>query len=173
LRSRRVERVAAASGLLLAGFLAYMEAMRTLGAERWVIAGHSRGGEFGSRLVLDDPGRYVALVLIATTHPRSFSLANTEVEVIQVSGDRDGTTSGAALAAARARLPPSTQRVVIPGANHSPFGFYGRYPFDGTPAISRASQIAQTVDILLGALGGAGRAPDASRSGEHASHSPP
>ena len=126
--------------------------MRALGAERWVIAGHSRGGEFGSRLVLGNPERYAGLVLIATTHPRSFSLANTSVDVIQVSGDRDGTTSDDELAAARARLPPSTRRVVIPGANHSQFGFYGRYPFDRTPAISHANQIAQTVDVLLAAL---------------------
>ena len=137
------------------------EAMRALGGKRWVIAGHSRGGEFGSRLVLDNPGRYAALLLIATTHPRSFSLANTTMNVVQVSGDRDGTTSDDALAAARARLPASTRRVVIAGANHSQFGFYGRYPFDGTPTISHASQIAQTVDVLLSALGHAARAPDA------------
>jgi pimeloyl-ACP methyl ester carboxylesterase len=137
------------------------DAMRALGAERWVVAGHSRGGEFGSRLVLDNPGRYAALVLIATTHPRSFSLENTSADVIQVSGDRDGTMSGDALAAARAMLPASTRRVVIPGANHSQFGFYGRYPFDGTPTIGHASQIAQTVDILLAVLGRADRALDA------------
>ena len=128
------------------------EAMRALGAKRWVIAGHSRGGEFGSRLVLNNPGRYAALVLIATTHPRAFSLANTSVDVIQVSGDRDGTTSDEGLAAARAMLPASTRRVVIAGANHSQFGFYGQYPFDGAPTIGHADQIAQTVDILLEAL---------------------
>ena len=43
--------------------------------------------------------------------------------------------------------------MVISGANHSQFGFYGWYPFDGTPTISHASQIAQTVDILLATLG--------------------
>ena len=129
-------------------------AMRALAAERWVIAGHSRGGDFGSRLVLDHPERYAGLVLIATTHPRTFSLAHTSVQVTQVSGDRDGTTSDAALAAARVRLPASTRPIVIAGANHSQFGFYGRHPFDGTPTISRASQIARTIDILLEVLGG-------------------
>lgn len=144
------------------------EAMRALGAQRWVIAGHSRGGEFGSRLVLDNPGRFAALVLIATTHPRSFSLVNTSVDVIQVSGDRDGTTSDDELGAARARLPASTRHVVISGANHSQFGFYGSYPFDGTPTISHASQIAQTVDILLATLGKAdSAAADAPRTDRH------
>ena len=137
------------------------EAMRALGAEHWVIAGHSRGGEFGCRLVLDNPGRYAGLVLIATAHPRSFSLANTSVDVIQVSGDRDGTTSDEGLAAARTRLPASTRRAVISGANHSQFGFYGRHPFDGMPEISQANQIAQTVEILLAALRHADRTPDA------------
>jgi hypothetical protein len=131
------------------------EAMRALGAKRWVLAGHSRGGEFACRLVLNDPARYAALVLIATVHPQSFSLGNAAVDVIQVSGDRDGTTSDEWLAAARARLPASTRQVVIAGANHSQFGFYGRHPFDGTPTISHTKQIAQTVDILLAALGDA------------------
>ena len=62
------------------------DAMRALGADRWVMAGHSRGGAFGGRLVLDQPDRYAALVLIGTTHPRSFNLARMGVDVIQVSG---------------------------------------------------------------------------------------
>jgi pimeloyl-ACP methyl ester carboxylesterase len=115
------------------------EAMRALGADRWVIAGHSRGGEFGGRLVLDNPDRYAALVLIATTHPRSFSLANTSVDVIQVSGDRDRTTSDDGLAAARARLPASTRRVVISGASHSQFGFY-----DGIRSTARRRSAMRT-----------------------------
>ena len=139
------------------------EAMRTVGSKQWVVAGHSRGGEFGSRLVLDHPDRYAGLVLIATTHPRSFSIAHASVDVTQVSGDRDGTTSDEALAAARRRLPPSTRRVVIPGANHSQFGFYGRHPFDGTPTISRASQIEQTTNILLDVLVRAAGDPNARR----------
>lgn len=144
------------------------DAMRALGADRWVIAGHSRGGAFGSRLVLDEQDRYAALVLIGTTHPRSFSLARTAVDVIQVSGDRDGTTSEAELAAARTRLPVATRRAVIAGANHSQFGFYGRYPFDGTSEITRADQITQTVDILLDALGQVDRASDTTRAGNPA-----
>jgi hypothetical protein len=63
--------------------------------------------------------------------------------------------------------------VVISGANHSQFGFYGRHPFDGTPTISHANQIARTVDILLAALGQADRAPDAPRVGELASGTSP
>jgi pimeloyl-ACP methyl ester carboxylesterase len=135
-------------------------AMRTLGAKRWVVAGHSRGGDFGARLVLDHPGQFSALVLIATTHPRSFSLADASVDVTQVSGDRDGTASDQELAEARTRLPAGTRHVVIPGANHSQFGFYGGHPFDGTPAISRASQIERTIDVLLAVLERADRKPD-------------
>ena len=65
----------------------------------------------------------------------------------------------------RANLPGSTQRAVIGGANHSQFGFYGRYPFDGTPEITRTDQITQTVDILLDVLDRADRASDTTRAG--------
>ena len=64
------------------------------------------------------------------------------------------------LAEARTRLPAGTRHVVIPGANHSQFGFYGGHPFDGTPAISRASQIERTIDVLLAVLDRADRKPD-------------
>jgi hypothetical protein len=57
---------------------------------------------------------------------------------------------------------------VISGGNHSQFGFYGTYPFDGTPTISHASQIAQTIKILLAALSETDSARDGTPTGEHA-----
>jgi hypothetical protein len=39
---------------------------------------------------------------------------------------------------------------------HSQFGFYGTYPFDGTPGISRMSPIDATVRVLIEALQHAG-----------------
>ena len=117
-----------------------------------MLAGHSRGAAFAARLAFAEPASYAGLVLIASVHPRGFSLARAGLAVTQLSADRDETTSAQRLAEARVNLPASTKVVVIKGGNHSQFGFYGTYPFDGTPAISRTSQIDATVRVLIDAL---------------------
>ena len=42
--------------------------------------------------------------------------------------------------------------MAVPTIAHSQFGFYGTYPFDGTPVITRASQIDATAGALIDAL---------------------
>jgi pimeloyl-ACP methyl ester carboxylesterase len=127
-------------------------AQQALGARRWVIAGHSRGGAFAARIVADNPGAFAGLVLVASVHPIGVDLRAATADVTQLSGDRDRTTTRAALADALTLLPPSTRMIVVRGGNHSQFGFYGKYPFDGTATIPRSQQIAETVDVLLAAL---------------------
>ena len=51
-------------------------AMRKLpDVTRWIIAGHSRGGAVAARFVRESTSAVAALVLVATSHPRDFSLA--------------------------------------------------------------------------------------------------
>ena len=127
-------------------------AQHVLGARRWVLAGHSRGGAFAAGILAGSPDAYAGLVLVASIHPIDIDLRAARADVTQVSGDRDRTTSRAALTDARALLPPSTRVVVIRGGNHSQFGFYGSYPFDGQASIPRSQQIEATVNVLVAAL---------------------
>jgi pimeloyl-ACP methyl ester carboxylesterase len=59
------------------------------GVRRWVVGGHSRGGAVAARFVHTDPSGVAGLVLIGTSHPRDFSLAQTPVPVTRVHGTRD------------------------------------------------------------------------------------
>jgi dienelactone hydrolase len=119
---------------------------------RWVVAGHSRGGAVASQLARTRAGSLAGLVLIGTSHPRDFSLANSGLPVTQVYGTRDTVADVAKVLRARRNLPPSTHDVRIDGGNHSQFGYYGFQPGDWPATISREAQQRITLDALLAAL---------------------
>ena len=114
------------------------------GVDRWVVGGHSRGAKVAALLARDGGPRLSGVVLIATTHPRDFSLAEVSLPVLKIYGTRDGVAPPDAVLANRHLLPPSTEWVAIEGGNHAQFGWYGLQPLDRFAAISRTDQQAQT-----------------------------
>ena len=122
------------------------------GIHRWVIAGHSRGAAIAARMVHVDSSAISGLVLIGSSHPRDFSLADTKVPVTKVYGTRDGVAKVVRVEETRGRLPPSTRWVRIEGGNHSQFGYYGFQLGDRTAQISREQQQEVTFKALLESL---------------------
>jgi len=116
---------------------------------RWVLAGHSRGAMLAARFAREHPEHLAGLALIATTHPRDFSLADLREPVMKIFGTRDGVAPPAAMEENRGRLPGDTQWVAIEGGNHVQFGYYRHQLFDGVAAISREEQTARTRQALL------------------------
>lgn len=135
---------------------AAMERVRTRNRD-WVVAGHSLGGLLAARYARAQPEDTHALVLLATTHPRDFSLSDASFPVTKVMGTRDGVASPEKARANAANLPPHTRWVEIEGANHSQFGHYGFQLGDGRARISREEQQARVRALLLSALSGEGR----------------
>jgi pimeloyl-ACP methyl ester carboxylesterase len=134
-------------------FVRAREAMRRAPTVRkWVVAGHSRGGGVAARLMLSDPSNIAGLVLVGTSHPRDFSLANTPLPVTRVYGTRDTVAGVEKLQETRANLPSSTRLVAIEGGNHSQFGCYGFQPGDSPATITRETQQRLTRDALTDAL---------------------
>ena len=129
--------------------------------ERWVVAGHSRGGEVAARLARTNAGSLGGLVLVGTSHPRDFSLARSPLPVTQIYGTRDTVADPEKVEAARRNLPAATRAVRIEGGNHSQFGYYGFQPGDWRATISRKEQHRITVAAIVDALAAA--APDAGR----------
>jgi pimeloyl-ACP methyl ester carboxylesterase len=121
-------------------------------AHGWVAAGHSRGAAVAARLVYTDPRDIVGLVLIASSHPRDFSLAATTMPVTKIYGTRDGLASVDEVEANHDKLPEATRWIPIAGGNHSQFGWYGFQPGDRPAAIDREFQQAQTIAAVLKAL---------------------
>jgi pimeloyl-ACP methyl ester carboxylesterase len=126
---------------------------------RWVLAGHSRGGEVASRLAHTAAPSFAALVLIGTSHPRDISLANTRLLVTRIYGTRDTIADVDKLERNRPNLPAVFRDVRIDGGNHSQFGAYGFQPGDWPATISREEQQRVTSSAILDAL----RAADSRR----------
>jgi pimeloyl-ACP methyl ester carboxylesterase len=120
----------------------------------WVASGHSLGGALAARLARTDAGRFSALVLIGTTHPKEEDLSSLQVPVTKVYGSNDGVAPPDRVRANQRLLPPGTKWIEITGGNHSQFGRYGHQLFDGTATISREQQESITRSAILEALRG-------------------
>lgn len=111
----------------------------------WVVAGHSRGAKIAALLARQPTTRMTGLILLGSTHPRDFSLADTRLAVTKVYGTKDGVAPEGAVLAKAAHLPPSTHWVAIEGGNHNQFGYYGFQPGDHFATITRGAQQAATL----------------------------
>lgn len=121
----------------------------------WVLAGHSRGGMLASRFVRENSTGLAGLVLIATTHPRDFSLANVTMPVTRIYGTSDGVATYAKMRQNQHLLPQNTTWIAIPGGNHVQFGYYRHQLGDHRATISRADQQTLLASALLNALSSA------------------
>jgi hypothetical protein len=115
----------------------------------WVIAGHSRGGAVAARLARESGLRVGGIVLVGTSHPRDFSIADLQVPVTKVLGSRDAVSPLAKSEANKHLLPASTRWIVLEGGNHSQFGLYGFQPGDHSATIDRTKQQTLTVEAIL------------------------
>jgi hypothetical protein len=91
-------------------------------------------------------------VLIGSSHPRDFSLADLTLPVAKILGSRDCVAEVEKSDTNRHLLPALTRWVVVDGANHSQFGWYGFQPGDCWATIDRARQHAVTVEAVIDVL---------------------
>jgi pimeloyl-ACP methyl ester carboxylesterase len=119
---------------------------------RWILAGHSRGAALSARLAGEHPEAFAGLVLIATTHPKDFSLATLPIPVTKIYATNDCVADSAAVLANAGLLPADTRWVRLDGGNHRQFGWYGAQLGDCAATISRKAQQARTLEVLLETL---------------------
>ena len=94
----------------------------------WVLAGHSLGG-VKACMEASHPS-VTHLVLFAGYCANDIS--ELEIQVLQVTGDRDGLLDDTLRRDAETLLPPGRHTTVtLVGANHADFGTYGPQPGDG------------------------------------------
>lgn len=129
--------------------------------ERWVVAGHSRGGALAARYAHDRPGRVAGLVLVGTSHPKSpqRDLSGSGLDVTRVYATEDGLATVARVEANRRLLPPDTRWVRVEGGNHAQFGWYGAQLGDGRATIPREEQQAILLEAVRDALRRAAAGP--------------
>lgn len=108
----------------------------------WAVGGHSLGGVRACQLAPDADGLLLFGSYCANDIRRSY------IDVLSVSGSRDGLSTPAKVDAARHLLPSTATMTEIAGANHADFGAYGDQPGDRTTTISRAEARAQIGDAV-------------------------
>lgn len=118
----------------------------------WAIAGHSRGAKIAALVARQPTPRLASLILLGSTHPRDFSLADSRLAITKIYGTADGVAPAATVLANAVLLPPSTHWVPVEGGNHNQFGYYGFQPGDHWASITREAQQAATLAAVLEAL---------------------
>ncbi|MEQ8578451.1 MAG: alpha/beta fold hydrolase [Balneola sp.] len=112
----------------------------TSNEEKWVVAGHSRGGRMAVNYASLYPESISGLVLMGTTHPKDKDLSRLEFPVLKISASEDGLASPPEIDQFAHNLPDSTDFFMIQGGNHSQFGYYGFQLGAGSPTITREEQ---------------------------------
>ncbi|WIB15395.1 alpha/beta hydrolase [Curtobacterium sp. MCPF17_050] len=99
----------------------------------WAVGGHSLGGVRACQLAED---RDVAGLLLLGSYCAD-DRSDSDLDVLSVSGSRDGLSTPEDVAAARDLLPASATMTEIAGADHAAFGAYGAQPGDLPATVSR------------------------------------
>ena len=118
------------------------------GVDRWFVGGHSLGGVRACMLA-DDPA-VSGLILFGSYCAND--LADSGLEVLSISGSRDGLTTPEKIADARPLLPTDATFVEIEGLNHAGFGDYGTQPGDNSATIPTDQQRDEITDALATVL---------------------
>lgn len=117
--------------------------------KQYILAGHSQGAKMAAQFVHENPLLIDKLILIATTHPRDFDLSGVNIPVMKIYGSRDGVADADEVNKYKSKLPASTKYVLIEGANHAQFGYYGFQLGDNKATITRQQQQQITLDSIL------------------------
>lgn len=91
----------------------------------WWIGGHSLGGAMAARHLAENPGRWDGLVLWGAYPAGDGLAADDRLEVVSVTGSRDGLTTPDDVADSATDLPADARFVELDGVNHAQFGAYG------------------------------------------------
>ncbi|MBF4473648.1 alpha/beta hydrolase [Flavobacterium sp. HJJ] len=115
----------------------------------YILSGHSLGAKMAAQFVFENPELIDKLILIGTTHPKTFSLADCKIPVLKIYGSKDGVADEKSIWDNRSKLPKTAKFQRIEGGNHSQFGYYGFQLGDNKATISREKQQAETLKIIM------------------------
>jgi len=124
---------------------------------KWAIGGHSLGGVMACRYAGKCTDRVDGVVLWAAYPSDTFSLADTDLPVLSISGSNDGLSTPDEIEDSRNDLPADAEFFIIDGGNHTQFGWYGSgtelQEGDNPAAITREEQQEQIIDATAAFLG--------------------
>ena len=110
----------------------------------WILCGHSLGGVMAAAWAQENPGKWEALILLAS-YPDSKKPLNSG-KVLSVYASEDGLSTPEEIKESEKSLPADTVFLEIAGGNHAQFGSYGKQNKDGKALISPERQRQMTVE---------------------------
>lgn len=123
--------------------------------DEWWVGGHSLGGAMAASWLGRQPeDELTGLVLWASFATGGAELAERDdLQVLSVSGSRDGLATPEDIAERRSLLPDTAIMVEVEGMNHAQFGRYGEQARDLAPTISDDDAQQALTNALLEVFG--------------------
>ena len=115
---------------------------------QWVVGGHSLGGAMAASYATDERDELAGLLLWAA-YPAASMAERAGLDVLSVSGTKDGLATPADIEGSKSDLPPDARFVAVEGGIHAFFGDYGAQSGDGSPTISRTDAQSQIIAATL------------------------
>jgi len=112
--------------------------------DNWYISGHSLGGTVASDYASCNSNRLKGIILVA-----SYPNSNITTPILMVYGTNDNVLNKKNLKESKGYIKGELDEIIINGANHAQFGFYGKQDKDGIAGISQDEQINQTANYML------------------------
>lgn len=111
------------------------------------VGGHSLGGAMACRYAANHADRVRGVVLLAAYCVDDVS--GTDLDVLTVTGGRDGVLDRGRLEASRENVPADARFVTMAGFNHSSFGAYHGQPGDRSTTLTDAEARRRLADLLV------------------------
>lgn len=116
---------------------------------KYILGGHSQGAKMAAQFVYENPHLMKGLFLLATSHPRDFTLSDRAIPTIKLYAEFDGLASVSEVMEHKDKLPENATMIMIKGGNHSQFGYLGTLLTDEKAEIDLKKQQELTLKYLI------------------------
>ncbi|MGE1142452.1 alpha/beta family hydrolase [Bacillus pumilus] len=119
--------------------------------KHWYIGGHSLGGTAAAMFAEKNQRQLDGLFFLAS-YPASDELKSSSLNVLSISGEKDGLATQEKIKQSKTNLPSQTVYHEVKGGNHAQFGMYGKQKGDQPADIPALTQQKDIVQTMLGWL---------------------
>lgn len=118
--------------------------------DSYVIGGHSLGGAFAARYASENTSNLAGVFFLGSYADEGGSLKNSDLDVLQITGSKDGVLNWDVWEESKQNLPADTTKYVsIEGGNHAQFGAYGKQKGDQDATISPQQQLNEVSEAMI------------------------
>ena len=113
--------------------------------DNYYLAGHSLGGVAASSYTIKNSQKVKGIILLASYSTKKF---DDKTSILSIYGDMDGVLNIDSYNKNKKNFNDDVTEVVLNGANHAGFGYYGNQNGDKESTISKEEQQKLTIDAI-------------------------